>query len=90
MSPSPEELTPVFKALVRRIRALEVMERAETAGGVATSTVAGLPAAGQFGRLRFATNGRKTGEGLGAGTGVLVYDDSVAWRRCDDGTTVAA
>ena len=53
-------------------------------------TVAALPVAGIRGRYAFATNGRKTGEGAGAGTGVLCYDDSVAWRRVDDGTTVAA
>ncbi len=87
---SPEDLKATIEILVRRIRALEAMERAETAGAAATSTVATLPAAGQNGRLRFATDGRKTGEGVGAGTGVLVYDDSVAWRRVDDGTTVVA
>lgn len=87
---SPEDLKATVEILVRRIRALEVSERAETAGGAATSTVAGLPAAGQPGRFRFATDGRKTGEGPGAGTGVLVYDDSVGWRRVDDGTAVAA
>ena len=87
---SPDELTPIIEILTRRIRVLETSERAETAGGVATSTVAGLPAAGENGRLRFATDGRKTGEGGGAGTGVLVYDDGVAWRRVDDGTAVLA
>ena len=87
---SPEDLKTTILTLVRRIRALEAQERAETAGGVATSTVANLPAAGENGRLRFATDGRKTGEGLGAGTGVLVYDDTVAWRRTSDDTTVAA
>jgi hypothetical protein len=90
MSLSADDIAPAIAALSRRLRALEAMERAETAGGVATSTVAGLPAAGQAGRLRFATNGRKTGEGAGAGTGVLVYDDAVGWRRVDDGTAVAA
>jgi len=88
MCPLPEK--EVIDTLARRFRVVEAMERAETAGAVATSTVAGLPAAGQAGRLRFATDGRKTGEGVGAGTGVLVYDDTVAWRRVDDGTTVAA
>ena len=53
-------------------------------------TVAGLPVAGTAGRYAFATNGRKTGEGAGAGTGVLCYDDGIAWRRVDDGTTVLA
>ena len=88
MSPLPEK-EPI-EILARRLRIVEAMERAETAGAVATSTVAGLPAAGQAGRLRFATDGRKTGEGLGAGTGVLCYDDTIQWRRTSDDTTVAA
>lgn len=53
-------------------------------------TVAGLPAAGYIGRLALASNGRKNGEGASAGTGVLVYDDGVAWRRVSDDSTVAA
>jgi len=52
--------------------------------------VANLPSASAAGRLAFASNGRKTGEGADAGTGVLVYADGVAWRRVDDSTTVAA
>lgn len=90
MSLSPDDLVQTIEILARRIRALETQERAETAGGVENSTVAGLPAAGQSGRLRFATDGRKTGEGAGAGTGVLVYDDTVAWRRTSDDTTVVS
>lgn len=54
-------------------------------------TVANLPTPGTgWRRIALATNGRKTGEGAGAGTGVLCYDDGTAWRRVDDGTTVAA
>lgn len=53
-------------------------------------TVAGLPGAGSAGRVAFATNGRKISEGVGAGTGVLCYDDGVAWRRVSDDSTVAA
>lgn len=53
-------------------------------------TVANLPAAAVAGRFAFATNGRKQGEGAGLGTGVIVYDDAVAWRRNADDTTVLA
>ncbi len=53
-------------------------------------TVAGLPAAGTAGRVAFASNGRKNGEGAASGTGVLVFDDGTAWRACDTGATVAA
>ncbi len=83
-------LEDIILALKRRIEVLERNQRVELAGSVETNTVAVLPAAGQVGRVRFATDGRKSGEGPGAGTGVLVYDDGVAWRRVDDGTTVAA
>jgi hypothetical protein len=56
---------------------------------LATYTVAALPT-GAAGRMAFASNGRKNGEGAGAGTGVLVFHDGTAWRACDTGATVAA
>lgn len=62
------------------------------AGGpvrLASYTVAGLPA-GSTGDTAYASNGRKNGEGAGAGTGVLVFKDGTAWRACDTGATVAA
>ena len=42
-------------------------------------TVVKLPA-GTEGRIAFATNGRKVGEGPGAGTGVPVYFSNGFWR----------
>ncbi len=78
-----------FETLTARVRALETADRAEVAGGAQAITFAALPAAGQPGRLRFVTDGRKVGEGGGAGTGTLCYDDGTAWRRCADDTTVA-
>jgi len=51
--------------------------------------VANLPSP-TAGRVAFASNGRKSGEGASAGTGTLVYADGVAWRRTSDDTTVAA
>lgn len=56
------------------------------------ATVASLPAASADlrGRVAFATNGRKNGEGGGAGTGVLVFCDGTAWRACDTGATAAS
>ena len=44
----------------------------------------------QAGSQSFATNGRKNGEGAGAGTGVLVFYDGTNWKACDTGATVAA
>ena len=79
-----------LRKLRDRIKAEEANERAEVAAGLVTSTVAGLPTPGQAGRMRFATDGRKVGEGAGAGTGTPAYDDGVAWRRTADDTTVLA
>lgn len=52
-------------------------------------TVATLPA-GRAGLLAYASNGRKAGEGAGAGTGVPVFHDGTAWKAFDTGATVAA
>lgn len=38
-----------------------------------TYTVAGLPATAAVGAMAYATNGRKSGEGAGVGTGVPVW-----------------
>jgi hypothetical protein len=72
----------------KRLSELSVREL----GAISRATVATLPTsdASNPGRLRFVTNGRKVGEGVGAGTGVLAYDDGVAWRRASDDTTVVA
>ena len=73
-----------------RIRQLEANERSEVTNAVPEVTFANLPAVGQAGRIRFVTDGRKIGEGVGAGTGVLAYDDGGAsWRRPSDDTAVA-
>lgn len=72
-----------------RIRDLEANERSEVTNAVPAVTFANLPAAGQAGRIRFVTDGRKVGEVPGAGTGVLAYDDGGAsWRRPSDDTAV--
>ncbi len=79
-----------LRRLRDRIKDQEANERSEVTNAVPRLTVANLPTPQQAGRVRFATDGRKMGEGAGAGTGVLVYDDSVAWRRTADDTTVVA
>lgn len=58
--------------------------------GVSTYTVANLPIDVVANQIAYASNGRKNGEGVGAGTGVLVFRDGTAWRACDTGATVAA
>ena len=51
--------------------------------------VADLPV-GRAGNVAYASNGRKNGEGAGAGTGVLVFHDGTNWKACDSGATVSA
>lgn len=82
----------VVGEIVRQLVALNT----ELAGGVAvlttlpTYTVAALPATASTSAQAYASNGRKPAEGPGAGTGVQVFYDGVAWRSVCDGTTVAA
>lgn len=61
-------------------------------GGPATLksyTVGTLPA-GAEGQVAYATDGRKTGEGGGSGTGCPVYFSNTHWRRFYDDTQVTA
>jgi hypothetical protein len=53
-------------------------------------TVAALPPINFAGDTAFATDGRKSGEGAGLGTGVLVFSDGTGWRACDTGAAVSA
>lgn len=54
-------------------------------------TVASLPAsAGVIPQIAYASNGRKNGEGAGAGTGVPVFWDSNDWCAFDTGAPVEA
>ena len=63
----------------------------QTATALSSYTVANLPTAGiGASQIAYASNGRKNGEGAGAGTGVMVFRDGTAWRACDTGATVAA
>jgi hypothetical protein len=59
------------------------------AGFVPTYTVAGLPA-GSAAMVAYASDGRKVGEGAGAGTGVPCYFSGAQWRRYSDDSVVAA
>lgn len=42
------------------------------------------------GTTAYATNGRKAGEGAGAGTGVLAFRDASNWIACDTGAVLSA
>ena len=84
-----EALERIIRPLRDRVIRLEGNSRAEVGGGMERLAFADLPAAGQAGRVRFVTNGRKVGEGAGAGTGVPAYDDGTNWYRFSDDTPVA-
>lgn len=75
---------------IRRI--VELSVRAEIAGGCATSTYADLPSPFRQGLFAIVTDGRKAGEGAGAGTGVLAVTLKIAgiitWVRSDDYSAV--
>ncbi len=69
-------------------------ERAETAGGVLADTFANRPLAATgaaAGDLLWISDGRKSGEGAGAGTGVFAYynPSTDAWKRVSDDVDVA-
>lgn len=91
MSPDPlAAFGSAIEQLAKRLKVLESNSRAEVAGGVQALTFAQLPTPGQPGRIVFCTNCRKVGEGAGAGTGCIAYDDGGAfWRRPSDDTPVA-
>ena len=44
----------------------------------------------QAGSMAYASNGRKAGEGVGSGTGVLCFFDGLSWIACDTGAVVSA
>jgi len=74
----------VLQSFLRRFQVLEADPEP-----VASYTVADLPAP-TVPSLAFASDGRKSGEGAGSGTGVLVYWDGSAWVTSDDSTPVAS
>lgn len=82
-------LREIVHGLTNRIQAIETNPRSEFTGGVQAYTFAALMVPGQPGRLAFVSDGRKAGEGPGAGTGVLCYDDGTNWETCDTSTPVA-
>lgn len=68
-------------------------ERSETTGGVEAVILADAPLAADgaaAGDMLFITNGRKSGEGGGAGTGVPAYYNAGTdtWKRFEDNADV--
>lgn len=58
--------------------------------GIQQVAVASLGAATTANKVRWATDGRKVGEGAAAGTGVLCISNGTNWIAYDSGATVAA
>ena len=88
------QLVDAFQQLIR----LEGLTYQQLVKGVAVNpvprvfTVAGLPTTGANGEWAFAGNGRKPGEGGGAGTGVPVFFNSATgtWFSYCSGAVVTA
>lgn len=90
----------VFQQLKRDLAALNakvdrsilLTERSEQAGGVQSLAFADIPTDGiGAGDMLWISDGRKTGEGTGAGTGVLVYYNpaTLSWKRISDDVDVS-
>lgn len=94
------ELKGDLNTLKRQVQQLEGVERALVCDSIPAYTVATLPtlANGGLGNgtsyvtLAFASNGRKSGEGVGAGTGQLVYYNAPTnqWLRVRDDSVITA
>lgn len=92
---APQQYDPNFFS--RFIRNIEMTLMTMRSVGKVTSsivalsptTVAGLPDRSRVGWVAYVTDGRKNGEGAGAGTGVLVFYDGTNWIACDSGQTVS-
>lgn len=94
------ELKADLNSLQKQVDEAKHVERALIADSIPAYTVANLPTAANGGlgngtsyvTLAWASNGRKSGEGVGAGTGVLcVYQSSLGqWLRTSDYTQVVA
>lgn len=81
--------------LQKQVRELNVKtQRSEYTGGVTNYTFANLPSPNHAGMMAYCSNCRKSTEGGGAGTGVLVVVTLLAavltWVRVDDPTQAAA
>lgn len=93
------ELKQQLNALETTVDRTRRVERAEIADSIPAYTVANLPTAANGGlgltsyvTLAFAINGRKSGEGVGAGTGQLVYYNAATnqWLRVRDDSLITA
>ena len=72
-------VNPIFASSTGTGAVVLAISPAITTPSWTSYTVAGLPA-GLEGQYAYATDGRKVGEGLGAGTGVPTYFSNGLWR----------
>lgn len=96
-----QTLNDEIDALSRRVDSISIRyERAEISDSIPAYTFANLPTASDGGlgdnlsytTLAWVTNGRKNGEGAGAGTGILAYWDATAqvWKGVRSEVAVTA
>lgn len=79
-------LTMHLGELAQRLNAMLPKDGTE---GLARYTVDKLPS-GNIGAIAYASNGRKSGEGAGDGTGLPVYYDGSSWKTFSGNVTVTA
>ncbi len=95
MSGSQADLTGIVLALQDIVKALFLSQQTMAGGltvntGLTACTVAGLPVPAPLGRLAYASNGRNTGQGAGAGTGCLVVGNGSVFTAVWSGLAVTA
>lgn len=81
-----KSLWTYLSELARRLNQMLPKDGSE---GLTSYAVADLPT-GVIGAIAYASNGRKSGEGAGSGTGILVFRDATGWKTSDTATAVAA
>ena len=77
------ELSPAWQLWLTTLQALLKLQGQ-------SFTVANLPNGSYAGQQAFASNGRKSGEGAGSGTGIPAWWDGSMWRTFYDNSQVAA
>lgn len=88
-NPAMKKLQKDNARLQKNTRQLTTLTtRSEVTGGAAGYTNADLPTANKEGQIAYCSNCRKSGEGVGAGTGVLavvtMLGGTLQWVRVDD------
>ena len=85
-----------FARMARNIENALTTMRSPGHASVNTLALTPVPVSGlanlkpRAGWVAYVSNGRKNGEGVGSGTGVLCFYDGTAWIACDTGQTVSA